>query len=90
MAESKKATVLAYTDKEKEAIAILEANRGEHRLAKDLGIATAILVSLMKKAAKVDAGELSVPEGVEVCRVNKEDMEYEVTVTKTGKAFWID
>ena len=46
---SKKATVVTYTENEQNAIAILNANRGVHLSAKELGIPTAILTSLMKK-----------------------------------------
>ena len=49
---STKATVLTYTEKEVEAIATLSANRGVHLSAKELGIPTAILTSLMKKAVE--------------------------------------
>lgn len=61
-----KATELTYTDNELAAIEILKANRGEHLSAKQLGISTAVLTSLIKKAEKF-------PEAESVVVVNKED-----------------
>ena len=63
-----KAEKLHYTDKELEAIATLTKNRGVKMSAKELGIPTAILTSLIKKAndeREVDNGEKVV--------INKED-----------------
>jgi hypothetical protein len=57
MAVSKAATTLQYTEKELEAIEILKANRGTPMSAKDLGITTAILTSLGKKADKFPTDE---------------------------------
>ena len=86
---STKATVLSYTDKEVEAIATLNANRGVHLSPKELGIPTAILTSLMKKA--VD--ERPMADGVERVIVNKED--YNAVCESCGakishKLYWID
>ena len=47
---STKATVITYTENEVAAISTLVANRGQHLSAKELGISTAILTSLMKKS----------------------------------------
>ena len=84
-----KATVLSYTEKEVEAIATLNANKGVHLSAKELGIPTAILTSLMKKA--VD--ERPMADGVERVIVNKED--YNAVCESCGakishKLYWID
>ena len=57
MAQSKAATTLTYTEKELEAIEILKANKGNPMSAKDLGISTAILTSLGKKADKFPTDE---------------------------------
>ena len=81
-----KATELTYTDNERNAIAVLEANRGEHLSAKELGIPTAILTSLMRKAEKF-------PEAEGVVVVNKED--YSAVCPTCGakishKLYWID
>ena len=86
---STKATVLTYTEKELEAIATLNANRGVHLSAKELGIPTAILTSLMKKA--VD--ERPMADGVERVILNKED--YNAVCEPCGakishKLYWID
>lgn len=90
MKNSKKATVLAYTEKEQAAIAALEAHRGEPLTLKELGIAPGTIVSLTKKAKKVEAGELSVPEGVEVIHVNRTENEEPVQTVKTVKRYCID
>ena len=66
---STKATVITYTEKEVEAIATLKANAGVHLSAKELGIPTAILTSLMKKAND----ERPMADGVERVVVYKED-----------------
>ena len=86
---STKATVLTYTEKEVEAIATLNDNRGVHLSAKELGIPTAILTSLMKKS--VD--ERLMADGVERVIVNKED--YNAVCSECGakishKLYWID
>lgn len=83
---SKAATTLSYTDKEKEAIEILKANRGEKLSAKELGISTVILTSLQTKANKF-------PEDENVVVVNKED--YNAVCPTCGakishKLYWID
>ena len=81
-----KATELTYTENEMAAIEVLRANRGEHLSAKDLGIATAVLTSLIKKAEKFPNAE-----GVVV--VNKEDFN-DVCPTCgakiSHKLYWID
>ncbi len=81
-----KATELTYTENEMAAIEVLRANRGEHLSAKDLGIATAVLTSLIKKAEKFPSAE-----GVVV--VNKEDFN-DVCPTCgakiSHKLYWID
>ena len=64
-----KVEVLTYTENELKAIEILKANAGEHLSAKELGIATAVLTSLQKKA--VDPRPMA--EGVERVVVLKED-----------------
>ena len=86
---STKATVITYTEKEVEAISTLNANRGVHLSAKELGIPTAILTSLMKKATD----ERPMAEGVERVVVNKED--YNAVCSECGskishKLYWID
>lgn len=86
---STKATVLTYTEKELEAISTLNANRGVHLSAKELGIPTAILTSLMKKA--VD--ERPMADGVERVIVNKED--YNAVCSECGskishKLYWVE
>ena len=86
---SKKATVVAYTENEQNAIAILNANRGVHLSAKELGIPTAILTSLMKKS--VD--ERPMADGVERVILNKED--YNAVCPECGskishKLYWIE
>lgn len=69
MAQSKAAAVITYTDNELAAIEILKANAGHKLSAKELGISTAILTSLGKKA--VD--ERPMGEGFERVVVYKED-----------------
>lgn len=46
------ATVLTYTENEQKAIEILKANAGNPLSAKDLGIAVAVLTSLIRKSEK--------------------------------------
>lgn len=84
-----KVEFITYTDGELAAIEILKANRGQHLSAKELGISTAILTSLGKKA--VD--ERPMAEGVERVFVNKED--YNSVCPTCGakiahKLYWID
>lgn len=86
---STKATVITYTENEVNAISTLVANRGQHLSAKELGISTAILTSLMKKASD----ERPMAEGVERVVVNKED--YNAVCPTCGakishKLYWID
>ena len=50
MAQSKAAVVINYTENELAAIEVLKANAGNKLSAKELGIPTAILTSLMRKA----------------------------------------
>lgn len=84
-----KATELVYTEKELAAIEILKANRGEKLSAKDLGIATGTLTSLVTKANN----ERPMANGVEKVIVHKED--YEAVCPTCGnkishKLYWID
>ena len=86
---SKAATEIVYTENELKAIEILKANRGEKLSAKELGIATAVLSSLIKKSTD----ERPMKDGVERVVVNKED--YEATCPTCGnlikhKLYWID
>lgn len=86
---STKATVISYTEKELEAIATLKANKGVHLSAKELGIPTAILTSLMRKATD----ERPMAEGLERVVVNKED--YNAVCESCGskishKLYWVD
>ena len=81
-----KATELTYTENEMAAIEVLKANKGVHLSAKDLGISTAILTSLIKKAEKF-------PEAEGVIVVNKEDFNSvcETCGAKIShKLYWID
>ena len=89
MATSKAATVINYTENELSAIEILKANRGQKLSAKELGIPTAILTSLGKKA--VDARPMA--EGVERVVIYKED--YNGTCEHCGakqnyKLYWME
>lgn len=89
MATSKAATVITYTENELSAIEILNANRGNKLSAKELGIPTAILTSLGKKA--VDPRPMA--EGVERVVVLKED--YNGTCEHCGakqsyKLYWVE
>ena len=62
--------VLRYTDKEKEALRILQHHSNElneiplRYVGRHFGIATAIIISLIKKGHKVESGCLSNPEGL--------------------------
>ena len=81
-----KATEINYTEGEVSAIAVLEANRGQHLSAKELGIATAVLTSLGKKAEKF-------PDAEDVVVVNKEDFNEICSVCGSRishKLYWID
>ena len=51
MAASKAATTLSYTENEVAAIAILR-EQNEPKTAKELGVSTAVLTSIMKKQVK--------------------------------------
>lgn len=84
-----KATVLTYTDKELEAIEILKQNAGQELTAAELGITTAILTSLGKKAEKVANGELANPENLEVLDIKKGEKTIQVTVDKIYKTYSI-
>lgn len=83
-----KVEVLHYTDKELAAIEVLKAHRGVKMSAKELGIPTAILTSLSKKAndeREIDNGERIM--------INKED--YSGKCPECGhpfsyKLYWID
>ena len=84
-----KAEVINYTENEVAAIKILTANKGQHLSAKELGISTAVLSSLIKKST--DARPMA--EGVERVIVNKED--YNAVCPTCGakishKLYWID
>jgi hypothetical protein len=84
-----KVEVLTYTENELKAIEILKANAGEHLSAKELGIATAVLTSLQKKA--VDPRPMA--EGVERITVYKED--YNAVCPECGnkishKLYWVE
>lgn len=68
---SKKATVITYTEKEMDAINVLNAHKGTPMSAKELGIPTAILTSLIKKSND----ERPMADGVERVFVDKEDYE---------------
>ena len=83
------ATELTYTEKEVQAIEILKANRGTKLSAKELGIPTAILSSLVRKGND----ERPMKEGFDRVVVNKED--YERVCPTCGnpikhKLYWID
>ncbi len=83
------ATELTYTEKEVQAIEILKANRGTKLSAKELGIPTAILSSLVRKGND----ERPMKEGFDRVVVNKED--YESVCPTCGnpikhKLYWID
>lgn len=89
MPVSKAATVIEYKEKELEAIEALKAHRGVKMSAKELGIATATLTSLIKKSND----ERPMAEGVERIFVNKEPYEY--TCPTCGNkishlVYWID
>ena len=64
--KSKKATELVYTENELAAIEILKKNKGTALSAKELGISTAVLTSLMTKAVKF-------PEDPKVVHIVKTD-----------------
>lgn len=84
--ESKRQTELVYTENELAAIEILKANRGTHLSAKELGIATAVLTSLGKKAEKF-------PDAEGVVVVYKEDFNEICAVCGSRishKLYWID
>ena len=83
------ATEVTYTEKEVQAIEILKANRGTKLSAKELGIPTAILSSLVRKGND----ERPMKEGFDRVVVNKED--YESVCPTCGnpikhKLYWID
>ena len=83
------ATELTYTEKEVQGIEILKANRGTKLSAKELGIPTAILSSLVRKGND----ERPMKEGFDRVVVNKED--YESVCPTCGnpikhKLYWID
>ena len=83
------ATELTYTEKEVQAIEILKANRGTKLSAKELGIPTAILSSLVRKGND----ERPMKEGFDRVVVNKED--YESVCPTCGNPikhtlYWID
>ena len=84
-----KAEFLTYTDNELAAIEILRANAGVHLSAKELGISTAVLTSLQKKA--VDPRPMA--EGIDRVTVYKED--YNAICPECGnkishKLYWME
>lgn len=84
-----KVEVLTYTENELKAIEILKANAGEKLSAKELGIATAVLTSLQKKA--VDPRPMA--DGIERITVYKED--YNAVCSECGakishKLYWVE
>ena len=84
-----KATEITYTEGEVSAIAVLEANRGQHLSAKELGLSTAVLTSLIKKASD----ERPMAEGVKRVIVNKEDYNAICPTCNSKishKLYWID
>ena len=86
MAKSQKQTELVYTENELAAIEVLRAHRGEKLSAKELGIATAVLTSLGKKAEKF-------PDAEGVVVVYKEDFNEVCALCGSRishKLYWID
>lgn len=86
MAKSQKQTELVYTENELAAIEVLRAHRGEKLSAKELGIATAVLTSLGKKAEKF-------PDAEDVVVVYKEDFNEICSVCGSRishKLYWIE
>lgn len=84
-----KAEFITYTENELNAIETLKANAGQKLPAKELGITTAVLTSLMKKA--VD--ERPMAEGLERVIVHKED--YNAVCETCGskisyKLYWVE
>ena len=89
MAQSKAAVVINYTENEIAAIEILNANKGNKLSAKELGISTAILTSLGKKA--VDPRPMA--EGVERVVVYKEDFNgvcEHCGAKQSYKLYWVE
>ena len=80
-----RAEFITYTDKEIEAIEILKAHQGEKLTAAELGISTAVLTSLIKKAND----ERPMAEGVDRFVLNKEDAVIQVTVDKNVKVYFM-
>lgn len=81
-----KATELAYTENELAAIEALKANRGQKLSAKELGVANAVLTSLINKMNKFPGAE-----GLVI--VNKEDCEIVCPACghkDSHKVYWID
>lgn len=81
-----KAQTLSYTEKELQAIEVLRANAGQKLSAKELGLPTAILTSLIKKAEKF-------ADDANVVVVHKED--YVAKCPTCGadishKLYWVD
>lgn len=86
---SKAATQITYTEKELNAIEVLNSNRGTKLSAKELGVPVVILTSLISKAN--DARPMA--DGVERVFVNSEDYNYVCpTCGAKGhhKLYWID
>lgn len=84
-----KVTEITYTENELKAIEVLKANRGEKLSAAQLGIATATLGSLIKKAND----ERPMAVGVERVIVYKEDYNSVCPTCNrpvSHKLYWID
>lgn len=73
--------VLCYTDKEKEALRILQHHSNElneiplRYVGRHSGIATPIILSLSKKGYKVEDGLLSNPEGLPYIHKSRDNIE---------------
>lgn len=74
MAKSNKQTVLVYTEKEREAIAALQANAGTPLTLKELGVSAGTMTSIRNKAKKVADGILEIKDEA-VINVNVMDYE---------------
>ncbi len=80
-----KAEFITYTEKELAAIEILKAHEGEKLTAKELGISTAVLTSLINKAND----ERPMAEGLERFVLNKEDAVVQVTKDQNVKVYFM-
>ena len=84
MAASKAATTLSYTENEVAAIAILR-EQNEPKTAKELGVSTAVLTSIMKKQVKFADDE----NVVVLEKTDYEDVCPTCGAVKTGKKYMI-